>query len=82
MCCKDENYRVKYNKSEDGIIKSWPKNYDLKGWLVKMKSGGKIKPHIHDYGWLSGSVYINVPPKLNINSGNLVVCLDENQNEK
>ena len=46
-----------------------------------MKSGGKIKPHIHDYGWLSGSVYINVPPKLNINSGNLVVCLDENQNE-
>jgi len=76
-----ENYRVKYNKSEDGIIKSWPKNYDLKGWLVKMKSGGKIKPHIHDYGWLSGSIYINVPQKLNIDSGNLVVCLDENQNE-
>tara|TARA_B100001175_G_scaffold286829_1_gene268840 strand:- start:42 stop:1631 length:1590 start_codon:yes stop_codon:yes gene_type:complete len=76
-----ENYRVKYNKSDDGIIKNWPKNYDLKGWLVKMKSGGKIKPHIHDYGWLSGSIYINIPPKLNINSGNLVVCLDENQNE-
>ena len=39
-----------------------------------MKNGGKLSPHIHEYGWLSGSVYINVPPKLNTDSGNLVVC--------
>jgi len=76
-----ENYRTNFNKSEEGIIKNWPKNYELKGWLVKMKSGGKIEPHIHDHGWLSGSIYINVPPKLNINSGNLVVCLNDQQNE-
>ena len=76
-----ENYRDKFNKSNDGIIKKWPRNYDLKGWLVKMKNGGKIKPHIHDYGWLSGSIYINVPPKININSGDLVVSLNDKQNE-
>ena len=75
-----ENYRDKFNKSNDGIIKKWPGNYDLKGWLVKMKNGGKIKPHIHDYGWLSGSIYINVPPKININSGDLVVSLNDKQN--
>ena len=46
-----------------------------------MKNGGKINPHIHDHGWLSGSIYINVPPKLNINSGNIVVCLNDQQNE-
>ena len=76
-----ENYRIKFNNTNEGIIKNWPKNYELKGWLVKMKSGGKIKPHIHDYGWLSGSIYINVPPKINTNSGNLVVCFNDQQNE-
>ena len=40
-----------------------------------MKSGGKLKPHIHHKGWLSGSIYINVPPKSKIDSGNLVVAL-------
>ena len=33
------------------------------------------KPHIHENGWLSGSIYINVPPKSKIDSGNLVVAL-------
>ena len=30
--------------------------------------------------WLSGSIYINVPPKLDLNSGNLVVSLSDKQN--
>ena len=42
-----------------------------------MKNGGKIKPHIHDYGWLSGSIYINVPLKAKTESGNFVVCIEE-----
>ena len=42
-----------------------------------MKSGGKLKPHIHSQGWLSGSVYINVPPKSTANSGKLIVSLGE-----
>jgi hypothetical protein len=42
-----------------------------------MKSGGKLKPHMHEYGWLSGSIYINVPEKKTIDSGNLVVCIDD-----
>ena len=77
-----ENYRLSFNKSEEGFIKNWPKNYELVGWLVKMKDGGKIDPHIHDHGWLSGSIYINVPPKLKNNSGNLVVSLNSDQNKK
>ena len=40
-----------------------------------MKSGGKLSPHIHDYSWLSGSIYINVPPKLKTDSGNLVLSI-------
>ena len=42
-----------------------------------MKSGGNLKPHIHTEGWLSGSIYINVPRKLKSDSGNLVVSIGE-----
>ena len=42
-----------------------------------MKNGGKLKPHIHKSGWLSESVYINVPQKSEQNSGSLVVYQKE-----
>jgi hypothetical protein len=42
-----------------------------------MKSGGKLRPHMHDKGWISGSIYINVPPKSKADSGNLIVCIDD-----
>jgi hypothetical protein len=32
---------------------------------------------MHEQGWISGSIYINVPSKLTPKSGNLVVCLEE-----
>ena len=44
-----------------------------------MKSGGNIKPHIHTEGWLSGSIYINVPQKLKNNAGNLIVALGDDK---
>ena len=76
-----ENYQNHFKESEEGLIKSWPNSYSISAWLVSMKSGGKLKPHIHDYGWLSGSIYINVPPKLKTDSGNLVVCIDDQESE-
>ena len=72
-----EKYRTKFKESEEGLIKKMPAEYSLYGWLISMKSGGNLKPHIHTKGWLSGSIYINVPQKLKVDSGNLVVCLGE-----
>jgi hypothetical protein len=72
-----EKYRAKFKKSEEGFIKKMPTKYSLYGWLISMKSGGSLKPHIHTEGWLSGSIYINVPQKLTVASGNLVVSLGE-----
>ena len=72
-----EKYRERFKKSEEGLIKKMPTEYSLYGWLISMKSGGNLKPHIHTEGWLSGSIYINVPQKLKVNSGNLVVSLGE-----
>ena len=42
-----------------------------------MKSGGELQPHMHEKGWISGSVYINVPIKLNAGSGSFVVSIGE-----
>ena len=38
-----------------------------------MKSGGSLKTHMHETGWLSGSIYINIPKKTKKDSGNLVL---------
>ena len=70
-----ERYRINFESSADVFIKKWPVDYRLYGWLISMSSGGELSPHIHENGWLSGSIYINVPPKTNIDSGNLIVAL-------
>ena len=72
-----EKYRINFKNSDEGFIKKWPIEYSLYGWLISMKSGGELQPHIHEESWLSGSIYINVPPKLKTDSGNLVVSLGE-----
>jgi Flp pilus assembly protein TadD len=74
-----EKYRLQFKDSDDGLIKHWPDAYSLYGWLISLKSGGELRPHMHENGWLSGSIYINVPPKSNINDGNLVVCIEEDK---
>ena len=47
-----------------------------------MNNGGSLKPHMHDNGWLSGSIYINVPKIKKNNGGNLVVGIEEENNEE
>jgi tetratricopeptide (TPR) repeat protein len=72
-----ENYRIHFKDSKEGLIKNWPDAYSLHGWIIRMKNGGALRPHMHEKGWISGSIYINIPPKLKINDGNLVVCLED-----
>ena len=74
-----EKYRIQFKDSEEGFIKNWPTSYEIKGWLVSMQSGGKLAPHMHDSGWITGSIYINVPPKSKTDSGNLVLCLSDQE---
>ena len=75
-----KKYRVRFNSSTEGLIKSWPADYRLYGWLVSMKSGGELNAHMHERGWMSGSIYVNVPPRSNSDSGNLVVGLSDVNN--
>ena len=77
-----KKYYEKFKDSEEGFIKNRPKEYYLNGWLVNMKSGGKLSPHMHEEGWMSGSIYINVPQKKITDSGNLVVSIDDKEDKK
>ena len=72
-------YRLSFKNSEEGFLRAWPTEYDLNGWLISMTSGGELQPHIHEWGWLSGSIYINVPPKSDMDSGNLLVSLGKEE---
>ena len=72
-----ERYRINFENSQEGLIRKWPIDYSLYGWLICMKSGGKLSPHIHKNGWLSGSIYINVPSNSKNDSGKLVVAIGE-----
>ena len=76
-----EQYRKVYFHQPEGFLSNWPEKYEIYGWLVQYKTGGSINPHIHEIGWVSGSIYINVPKTLNDHEGNLVVSLDENAND-
>jgi len=74
-----DKYQTNYRDSKEGLITHWPRDYSLFGWLVSMTSGGQLQPHMHESGWISGSIYINVPEKSKVDSGNLVVCIEKQQ---
>ena len=70
---KIEQYKHKFKDSGQGFIKNWPSNYELRSWIISMKSGGFLAPHNHEYGWITGSFYLQIPKynELNNNSGNI-----------
>jgi pentatricopeptide repeat protein len=47
------------------FVRGAPKRFHLDLWAVKMASGGKMLPHIHADGWLSGVYYVDVPAVVN-----------------
>ena len=55
------NYQQKYQNSTEGFIKNWPKNYELRSWMIGMKKGGFLQQHNHGYGWITGSFYLEIP---------------------
>ncbi len=58
---KIEVYRNKFKDSNQGFIKNWPTDYELRSWMISMKSGGFLEPHNHEYGWITGSFYLQIP---------------------
>ena len=51
------------------LISAWPKSWRLEAWYLRLLKGGQVNPHIHDPGWLSGTLYLNVPDTVKGNEG-------------
>ncbi len=73
---KVTQYRKKFKDCDQGFIKNWPENFTIYGWLVAIKTGGHLAAHIHKEGWLSGSLYFNLPKKANTSEGNIAFSVD------
>ncbi len=68
-------YRNIFKDSQDKFISSWPNDTRLFGWIIKMRSGGNLDAHIHKEGWLSGSLYLEIPEDKDIGEGDIVFSL-------
>ncbi len=62
-------YFIRFKEKDCSFITERPKEIKIKGWFVKMQSGGYLKNHIHPDGWLSGSIYLEMPKELNSHEG-------------
>ena len=47
----------------------------LRSWTVRLGSGGRQRAHLHPTGWLTGVVYLAVPPEI-MDSGDGAGCLE------
>lgn len=70
-----ERYKKIYSNCNVSFIDKWPIDYNLYGWLIIMKKGGNLMAHMHKEGWLSGSLYLNVPKKNSKEEGNIKFSL-------
>ena len=63
------NYKERFSNSSSKFITNWPKKGEVKGWYIKMKKGGHLKRHMHEDGWISGTIYLEMPENNNKNEG-------------
>ena len=57
-----ERYRQTFAGENCQFVKAFPRNTEFaSSWYVRMKTGGHLNSHIHEEGWVSGSLYLSVP---------------------
>jgi uncharacterized protein (TIGR02466 family) len=57
-----EAYRAHFAAHECVFIRAFPIQIAFSSsWYVKMRTGGHLTSHIHETGWLSGSLYLAMP---------------------
>jgi tetratricopeptide (TPR) repeat protein len=57
-----ERYRQTFSGENCEFVKSFPKKTEFaSSWYVRMQKGGHLTSHIHEEGWVSGSLYLSLP---------------------
>ena len=70
-----ERYRAHFKGEECLLISQWPQKTKLKGWYVRMQSGGHLDAHIHELGWVSGTLYLSLPKNVSHDEGKIELGL-------
>jgi len=67
---KVKAYRKHYAGCDDALIKLFPKDLEFaSSWYLRMNQGGYLTSHIHEEGWISGCVYLQLPDKCGEHAG-------------
>lgn len=69
---KLEDYRRHFAGEDCALIEAFPTTLEFSSsWYLKMTKGGHLTSHIHEEGWISGCVYLAVPPTLDGHQGSI-----------
>lgn len=55
------SYVARFLPEDCLYIRSWPVEFNLMGWHVRLVKSGYQKSHLHPPGWMSGVVYLQIP---------------------
>ena len=70
-------YQQRFAGSSYEIILRFPHEIEFSSsWYLRMKKGGYLTSHIHEEGWISGCVYLQLPEKNNAHEGSFEYSTD------
>jgi uncharacterized protein (TIGR02466 family) len=71
------DYQKHFSGSDEALIRLFPKALEFaSSWYLRMKQGGYLTSHIHEEGWISGCVYLQLPDKLEQHEGSFEYGVD------
>ena len=73
-----ERYRALFKGEECFLISQWPPKIKLVGWYIRMQSGGHLDAHMHQLGWVSGTLYLSLPENVSHDEGKIELGLHGN----
>ncbi len=74
---KVKAYRKQFAHSSDMLIRSFPDSPEFaSSWYLRMNQGGYLTSHIHEEGWISGCVYLQLPDKGTGHEGSFEYSVD------
>lgn len=74
---KVKAYQKHFAGCDDALIRLFPKQLEFSSsWFLRMKQGGYLTSHIHEEGWISGCVYLQLPEKRAAHEGSFEYGLD------
>lgn len=74
-----KHYRKKFHAVNEPFLKKWPANFMIYAWLVNIRPSGQLRAHMHKEGWLSGSIYLDIPKTQNTNEGAISFSLHDGE---